>query len=82
MRMFALILCLAIVGCAPRPVIEIHTPPDFLLAECPAPVFDGHTNGDLITHILGLRDSLSRCNADKAALRAWSKGIEEKAYDR
>lgn len=35
------------------------------------------TNGELAEHILTLRDSLRACNADKAAVQAWSDSIKK-----
>lgn len=73
-----LLLCL---GCSaqnrliPCPVVERVTPPTPLLRPIPEPQWTGAINGDLVDHIQDLRTALRRCNADKAALRAWT--VEE-----
>lgn len=48
-------------------------PPDDLLQDCVPIVVTVTTNGDLLKLIQSYRNALDLCNADKAALRAWSK---------
>lgn len=53
--------------------VERVLPPEELLMDCPAPNGLLKTNRDLAQRALDLKQSLALCNADKAALRAWSK---------
>lgn len=73
-------ILLSLTGCATRsapPVVVQHSLPDArLLADCPVPVIDPSTNGELADGALALLDSLAACNDDKAALREWAKTLK------
>ena len=50
-------------------------PPAEYLADCPhAEPPEDRTNAGLADYALPERQALDRCNADKAALRAWAGG--------
>lgn len=55
------------------PKVERLSPPADLLRPCPEPEYDKSTNGGLASGLARFRESLGLCNADKAALREWSK---------
>lgn len=42
------------------------------MRECPMPVYNGETWGDLAAYTVQVRQSLRGCNGDKAALREWA----------
>jgi len=48
-----------------------------LLADCKERPVKLETNGDIIIAYQSVRGDLKRCNADKAALRAWAKEIKK-----
>jgi len=55
-------------------VVERLTPPETLLADCPAPAPPARrTNGALAQSILDYQTALDRCNDSKAALRVWAR---------
>jgi hypothetical protein len=47
-------------------------PPLELIRDCPHPELQVRVNSDLAEGILAYRDSLSKCNIDKQALREWA----------
>lgn len=47
---------------------EVPMIPRQLLNPCAEPAWEGQTNGELIEHIMELREALGKCNADKAAI--------------
>jgi hypothetical protein len=51
----------------------VGLPPAALLEDCPEPVAEVRTNGDLARLALDLKLALALCNNDKAALRAWAE---------
>ncbi|WP_034628614.1 Rz1-like lysis system protein LysC [Desulfocurvibacter africanus] len=57
----------------PVPVVERVMPPPALAQDTARPTWTGRTNGDLLEHAIDLGAALDRCNADKAALRAWAQ---------
>ena len=61
-----------ICACSLNPVERIK-PPDLLLQDCYAPDFAGETYGDLVLHVVELREAIGLCNNDKAALRQWAE---------
>ena len=65
-----------------KPVAQISVPPADLLADCPEPSSDFRTNGDLAVGFVNMRGALRRCNADKAALRAWTAEVTKENPDR
>lgn len=59
-------------GCALGPPVTVRdTPPASLIQDCPEPMPNFKTNGDLVQYALDLRTVLQSCNADKEALRLW-----------
>jgi hypothetical protein len=58
-------------GCA-SPVIQWAMPPEEYLADCPIPMDPIPTNGDLARRDAARKAALEACNAQLAALRAWS----------
>jgi len=56
----------------------VAVPPVELLADCKERPVKLETNGDIIIAYQSVRGDLKRCNADKAALRAWAKEIQAK----
>ena len=78
MRTALAALILALAGCAsapPAPNTVRVGPPEPLLQDCPAPEGPVSTNGELAALLLAFKAALAGCNADKAALRGWSKGL-------
>jgi len=65
------LLCASCATVAPK--VERLTPPIELLRECPSPEYDKTTNGGLANGLERFKAALGLCNADKAALREWSK---------
>lgn len=70
-RCASLLAVLALVGCASTQPVGL--PPAALLEDCPEPVAEVRTNGDLARLALDLKLALALCNNDKAALRAWAE---------
>lgn len=74
------VLCLAALpGCSQT--VEVvdspsPTPPMTLLQPCPAPQVEVVTHRDLVRLVLELGDALDRCDADKAAMRAFYEELE------
>lgn len=58
-------------GCASRTTPVQLVPDQELLADCPRTAVRLETNGDLAIAYRTRDQDLSRCNADKAALRAF-----------
>ncbi|WP_443193667.1 Rz1-like lysis system protein LysC [Mycetohabitans sp. B46] len=78
----SLIALLLLAGCtahqAPASSIIFLMPPYTLLEDCAhAPRPAGKAIGDLAQALIDEREQLDRCNADKAALRAWKSGVNE-----
>lgn len=72
----SLTLLLLVTGCAStQTVYKTNTiyrnPPAFLLADCPAPAYNGTTWADVADHASQLQSILDLCNSDKAMLREW-----------
>lgn len=72
------LLVALVTGCATNKTPVVYetireTPPAHLLLECPDPVVQYETNGDLAQAILAWADALRKCNIDKQALRDWAK---------
>lgn len=71
-------LLLSLTGCGSpqiRTVIQLEYPPDSLLIDTPIPVAEGRTNADLMNWANSMRCAVVQANEDKAALRAWKKGL-------
>lgn len=69
-----LFLSLSAFGCS---TIEVRSPPAALMEHCPAPDLpEFRVNAELLIYTQGLKHALALCNADKAALRQWSRTIE------
>lgn len=67
-------------ACATAQTVEVPTPvapPSVYLRECVAEYVVIKTNADLVRQNYALKKALKLCNADKAALRAWAKAIED-----
>jgi hypothetical protein len=65
-----LTLLLPLSGCTTAP--KVVAPPSEYMQATPEPSPTGRTNAALAQYTLDLKDSLYRCNADKAALRDWT----------
>ena len=68
--LLAALLCASCAAVTPS-----ATPPLALLSDCPQPVVNVQTNGDLVHLIRALRGALSLCNDDKRALREWANDL-------
>lgn len=80
-------LLLVCAGCSSKVQTKILTPPENLLADCQTPeapaVLSTATNFREFSiaatrHIIDQRKALDMCNGDKAALREWSRKVQEK----
>lgn len=75
----SLCLILSLCACAHTlPLIQVDRPlpiypPRNLMLDTPLPGLSGvRSNADLLDALINTLDALNACNADKAALRAWS----------
>lgn len=61
-------------GCATSTVTEYlrDVPPAYLLTPCVAPSPLVSTNGELLTYVDALHQTLRSCNDDKTTLREWA----------
>ena len=80
-------LLLVCAGCSSKVQTKILTPPENLLADCQTPEspagLSTATNFREFSiaatrHIIDQRKALDMCNGDKAALREWSRKVQEK----
>lgn len=70
------LLVALLAGCATNKTPVVYetvreTPPAHLLLDCPDPVVQYETNGDLAQAILAWADALRKCNIDKQTLHKW-----------
>ena len=81
------LLLLGCAGCSSKVQTKILIPPENLLADCQTPeapaVLSTATNFREFSiaatrHIIDQRKALDMCNGDKAALREWSRKVQEK----
>lgn len=65
-------LILALPACSTVQLVR-ETPSPELLRDCPEPIVNIRTNGELAESHLAYQNALRLCNVDKAALREWAK---------
>lgn len=72
------LMCLFLTACSTRYVTKVEKvlPPDKYLEDCPSTDVPLRTTGDLPVALRASKADLKACNADKAALRLWAKGIK------
>lgn len=74
----SLSLPLFLTACASGKVKSLPTPiPAEFTEDCPETAIPMKVNGDLVIKITTLRGDLRYCNADKAAMRAYNRIVQE-----
>lgn len=85
--LLTMMLLLSCAGCSQKVQTVVLTPPQNLLADCQTPEAPEALSKATkfrdfsiaaTRHIIDQREALDKCNADKAALREWSKQVQEK----
>jgi hypothetical protein len=71
-RLFVGLLLALLTGCSTVKYVR-EAPPAELLADCPVPVIQVKTNGQLAVTAIALQQALVACNIDKESLREWAK---------
>ncbi len=81
MSLCLLILAFSLTACANKEIVKeiiYKFPPESLMAHCDEPeLAEFRTNSDVVSALLGYKEALDSCNADKAGLRVWAKELND-----